>query len=83
MFHRLEKNKSEVIQDAIRLFRLLLFALRPLTVVELRDALMPDVYNPPNESRQELHSFMKRITHSGGNFLEINGVFSLRERATS
>ncbi|KAF8544981.1 hypothetical protein BDD12DRAFT_722697, partial [Trichophaea hybrida] len=79
MFHRLEGNKPEVIHDGIRLFRLLLFALRPLTVVELRDALMPDDDNPSHESRQEIHAIKKRITHSGGNFLEIKGVSPLRE----
>jgi hypothetical protein len=79
MFHRLEDNKPEVIHDGIRLFRLLLFALRPLTVVELRDALIPDDDNPSHESRQQIDAFKKRMTHSGGNFLEIKGVSPMRE----
>ena len=79
MFHRLEDNKPEVIQDGIRLFRLLLFALRPLTVVELRDALIPDDDNPSHESRQQIYAFKKRMTHSGGNFLEIKGVSPMRD----
>lgn len=79
MFHRLEDNKPEVIQDGIKLFRLLLFALRPLTVLELRDALIPDDDNPSHEARQQIHAFKKRMTHSGGNFLEIKGVCPMRD----
>ncbi|KAF8533696.1 hypothetical protein BDD12DRAFT_634825, partial [Trichophaea hybrida] len=39
MLRRLDGGKQRDIRDGIRLFQLVLFAFRPLTVVELRDAL--------------------------------------------
>ncbi|KAF8251993.1 hypothetical protein K440DRAFT_471970, partial [Wilcoxina mikolae CBS 423.85] len=39
MLDRLERGKQRDIRDGIRLFQFVLFALRPLTVVELREAL--------------------------------------------
>ncbi|KAF8541799.1 hypothetical protein BDD12DRAFT_803420 [Trichophaea hybrida] len=73
MFHRLENSSPPVIQDIKRLFRFVILALRPLTVVELRDALaMSDDYNPFQEELQEARSAVRRrIECCGGNFLEI------------
>ncbi|KAF8533010.1 hypothetical protein BDD12DRAFT_900719 [Trichophaea hybrida] len=61
------------IQDSIRLFRYVLFALRPLTVNELRDAIaMQDDFNNSDEFQQNRTTAIKRrIEHCGGNFLEI------------
>jgi hypothetical protein len=77
MFLRLENCKiKRDIQDAIRLFRFVLFTLRPLTVEELRDALaVPDDHNPHSNkfTRNKIHDIGKRIAHCGSGFLEIKG----------
>jgi len=80
MFARLERGDLRDIEVGKRLFRLVLFARRPLTVVELRHALLiVDDRNAP--SCEEYHQniiwvIAKRIEHCGGNFLEINGNYS-------
>ncbi|KAF8541819.1 hypothetical protein BDD12DRAFT_667923, partial [Trichophaea hybrida] len=73
MFSRLENSDSRDIQDGIKLFRFVLFALRPLTVEELRDAIaIPFDYNPSFEFQQNRTTAIeRRIEHCGGNFLEI------------
>ncbi|KAF8538258.1 hypothetical protein BDD12DRAFT_806269 [Trichophaea hybrida] len=73
MFNRLEHQQSEVIQDSIRVFRFVLFALRPLTVIELRDALaLSDDHKPSREDiQQNLRAVERRIKYCAGNFLEI------------
>jgi hypothetical protein len=76
MFDKLEKGQSRDINIGIRLFRFVLFALRPLTVEELRNALaMLDNHNPSYEEfqRNKIHEIERRIEHCGGNFLEIKG----------
>ncbi|KAF8248602.1 hypothetical protein K440DRAFT_599937, partial [Wilcoxina mikolae CBS 423.85] len=73
MFYRLENGQPQVIQDRIRIFRFVLFALRPLTVLELRDALATlDGCNPFCENtQQDIPAVKRRIEHCGGSFLEI------------
>jgi hypothetical protein len=76
MFHRLEGGGDDDIRDGIRLFRFVLFGLRPLALDELRDALaMPDGHSPLYEEFQynKIDPIDRRIVHCGGNFLEING----------
>ncbi|KAF8531950.1 hypothetical protein BDD12DRAFT_902622 [Trichophaea hybrida] len=68
MFDRLENGQSRDVQDGIRLFRLVLFALRPLTVVELCDALaVPHDQNPSYEDfrRNRISEIERRIEHCG------------------
>ncbi|KAF8535301.1 hypothetical protein BDD12DRAFT_664832, partial [Trichophaea hybrida] len=73
MFHRLENGQHQVIQDRIRIFRFVLFALRPLTVLELHNALAtPDDCNPSYEGiQQDICAVKRRIEYCGGSFLEI------------
>ena len=76
MFSRLENGLPRDVQDGIVLFRFIFFALRPLTVEELRDALaMPDDRNPCYEHFQQdkIGEIGRRIEHCGGGFLEIKG----------
>jgi hypothetical protein len=78
MFERLEKGKVRDIQDGIRLFRFVLFARRPLIVMELRHALA--MLDDRNTSYEEfgnniISALPRRIEHCGGNFLEIKGKF--------
>jgi hypothetical protein len=85
MFHRLERGNPQDIQDRIKLFRFVLFAFRPLTVLELRDALaLPDDYSASYEDfeKNKSSAIARRIEHCGGNFLEIKGAFP-SERAAS
>jgi len=79
MLSRLEKGPPRDIRDGIRLFEFVLFALRPLTVEELRDALaVPDDHNSSypkfqkNKTRR-ISAIGRRIEHCGGGFLEIKG----------
>jgi len=76
MFRRLEERQPEVIQDGIMVFRFVLFALRPLTVLELRDALATlDDCNPSYEDiQQDIPAVKRRIEYCGGSFLEIKGA---------
>jgi hypothetical protein len=74
MFQQLEKRDHHDIQDGIRLFRFILFALRPVTVFELRDALaLRDDYDTSYDDFQQnkTGAIARRIEHCGGNFLEI------------
>jgi len=77
MFSRLENGLPRDIEVGIRLFRFVLFALRPLTVEELRDALaVPDprygnCYG--NFLRNKMGEIGRRIEHCGSGFLEIKG----------
>ena len=78
MFERLERGKVRDIQDGIKLFRFVLFARRPLIVMELRHALaMLDDRNTSYEEFQNniISALARRIEHCGGNFLEIKGKF--------
>ncbi|KAF8542352.1 hypothetical protein BDD12DRAFT_802953 [Trichophaea hybrida] len=59
MFDKLEKGQSRDINIGIKLFRFVLFGIRPLTVEELRNALaMLDNHNPPMKSFSEIR-YMK------------------------
>jgi len=76
MFNTLENGLPQEIRDGIRLFEFVLFALRPLTVEELRDALaVPDDHNSCYENFQQnkISAIGRRIEHCGGGFLEIKG----------
>jgi len=76
MFNTLENGPLRDIRDGIRLFEFVLFALRPLTVEELRDALaVPDDHNSSYENFQQnkIGEIDRRIKHCGGDFLEIRG----------
>jgi hypothetical protein len=76
IFERLENGNPPDIQDGIRLFRFILFALRPITVEELCDAIaIRDDHNNAEEFHQNRTSaIVRRIEHCGGNFLEIKGM---------
>ena len=75
IFHRMENRQSEIIQDGIRVFRFVLFALRPLTVVELRDSFaIPDDIDPSPGWQPDIRAFKRRIQNCGDNFLEIKGT---------
>jgi hypothetical protein len=76
MFDRLERGHPQDIQDGIKLFRFVLVALRPLTVLEIREALaVPDENKTSYEDFQQnkTRAIVRRIEHCGGNFLEIKG----------
>jgi len=76
IFSRLENGHFRDTQDGILLFRFIFFALRPLTVEELRDALaVPEAHNPCYEDFEQgkIDAIGKRIEHCGGGFLEIKG----------
>ncbi|KAF8533660.1 hypothetical protein BDD12DRAFT_913955 [Trichophaea hybrida] len=64
------------IQIGKQLFRFVLFARRPFTVVELRDALALAILDDHNASYEEfqqnlISAISRRIEHCGGDFLEI------------
>ncbi|KAF8540605.1 hypothetical protein BDD12DRAFT_980219 [Trichophaea hybrida] len=74
MFDKLQMGYPRDIQDRTKLFRLVLFALRPLSVLEIRDALaLPDDHNASYEDFQQniSRTIARRIEYCGGNFLEI------------
>ncbi|OCL00089.1 putative kinesin [Cenococcum geophilum 1.58] len=84
MLERMTRNKSNLpnkdmrnIWDGVKMFRFVLFARRPLTVDELRHALIiPDnldtTFTPSDNSVQEdILPSKQRIIYCGGNFLEI------------
>jgi len=76
MLNKLENGPLRDIRDGIRLFEFVLFALRPLTVEELRDALaVPDDRNSsyPKFQQNKISAIGRRIEHCGGGFLEIKG----------
>jgi len=76
MFLRLENSNPQDIQLGIRLFRLILFSLRPLTLEELRDALaVPDDLDLRYRKfqRNKIQEIGKRIEHCGSGFLETKG----------
>ncbi|KAF8532761.1 hypothetical protein BDD12DRAFT_785326, partial [Trichophaea hybrida] len=77
-----DKSKQRDVKDAVRMFQLVLFAERPVTVSEIQQALAisdddDDEYSPSDESFEgELiddNNIVKRIIHCGGNFLDIKG----------
>ncbi|KAF8241264.1 hypothetical protein K440DRAFT_573903, partial [Wilcoxina mikolae CBS 423.85] len=73
MFARLEKGHQRDIRVGKKLFRFVMFARRPLTVIELRHALaIPDDHIPYEEFQQSIiRDTRRRIEYCGGNFLEI------------
>jgi hypothetical protein len=77
MFARLEKGHQRDIRVGKKLFRFVIFARRPLTVIELRHALAILDDHIPHEKFQQsiIRDTRRRIEYCGGNFLEIKGKF--------
>ncbi|KAF8241415.1 hypothetical protein K440DRAFT_572220, partial [Wilcoxina mikolae CBS 423.85] len=79
MLERLESYDDQDIQDGVKIFRFVLFARRPLTVLELYNAFaIPEdsepLFLPCHKSFERNTTTMeKRIMHCGGNFLETKG----------
>jgi len=82
MLDRLEaEGRNDEIQDGITLFQFVLFSSRPLTVAELQHVLAfraserdSSATPPHNKFRQLLSKDIEaRISHCGGNFLDITG----------
>jgi len=81
MLDRLEKEGNDLdVTDGITIFKFVLFALRPLTVLELQHILaIQHVFAIPGDPNSQFNKNLfneieKRIMHCGGNFLEINGT---------
>ncbi|KAL7942864.1 ankyrin repeat-containing domain protein [Trichoderma barbatum] len=75
MFENLSENKP-YIPDSKRMFQIVLWAVRPLTVSELLHALgisrAADIeFEPYDDSFEGRIPTKTRITHCGGNFLEV------------
>jgi ankyrin repeat domain-containing protein 50 len=75
MLGKMKKNMADI-RDAVKIFRFVLFAHRPLTAIEILHALgVSD--NPLEEFKPSDESFKQRIPHErriiscGGNFIEI------------
>ncbi|KAF8533665.1 hypothetical protein BDD12DRAFT_473820 [Trichophaea hybrida] len=79
MLERLKSYDNQDIQDGVRIFRFVLFACRPLTVIELYNAFaIPEdsdpLFLPCHKSfERDTRTMEKRIIHCGGNFLETKG----------
>jgi len=80
MLDRLEGGDRDEIQDGITLFQFVLFSSRPLTVAELQHVLAiraseRDTSATPHVrfQRHLSNAIEARITHCGGNFLDITG----------
>jgi len=81
MLDRLEGGDRDEIQDGITLFQFVLFSSRPLAVAELQHVLAfgaskcDSSSTPPHDKfRRHLNNAIEaRITHCGGNFLDITG----------
>lgn len=79
MLERLESYDDQDIQDGVKILRFVLFARRPLTVLELYNAFaIPEdsdpLFLPYHEFFEQDTTIMeKRIMHCGGNFLETKG----------
>lgn len=69
-------GKPETLLDGIKMFQFVLFTCRPLTVIEFLHALgIRDNFNLlSDESFEKYIPRKQRITHCGGNFLEIREV---------
>ncbi|KAA8893235.1 hypothetical protein FN846DRAFT_229021 [Sphaerosporella brunnea] len=72
---KLEKGKPDDITDGFRMFELVLFAYRPLKVMELRDALAVQELGQNKPSNQlfeqsRIKGMGKRLVHCCGNILE-------------
>lgn len=83
---QLKDHEPRDIRTSIELFRLVIFARRPFTIGELRDALAmsvpsnPEVDFSPDERFLECHRIInidKRIVYCGGNFVDIKKVHGM------
>ena len=77
---KLENNEQRDIKVGVKVFQLVLFAFRPLSVLEIQHALaisddIDPEYLPSNASFEDelIKHIHKRIIHCGGNFLDIKG----------
>jgi hypothetical protein len=73
---KLETQRESYVQDGIRMFKLVLFACRPLNATELRHALgIPDNPNaefiPSDDGFYLVDEIERRLIHCAGNLLEI------------
>ncbi|KAF8533282.1 hypothetical protein BDD12DRAFT_866039 [Trichophaea hybrida] len=81
MIRELEDNDEQRdVNDGVRMFQLVRFAFRPLSIAEIQQALaIPDdvdaEYSPSDESFENelIDDIVKRIIYCGGNFLDIRG----------
>ncbi|KAL6890890.1 ankyrin repeat-containing domain protein [Trichoderma evansii] len=79
MLNKMGRNRADI-RDGIKMFQLVLFARRPLAVTELLHALaIPGEsgaeFTISNDSFRNSIPPERRITHCGGNFLEIRRSF--------
>ncbi|KAK1237949.1 hypothetical protein MKX08_002528 [Trichoderma sp. CBMAI-0020] len=79
MLSKMGRNRADI-RDGIRMFQLVLFAFRPLAANELLHALaipgeLDAEFEISNENFQNNIPPERRITHCGGNFLEIRRGF--------
>jgi len=80
MLTRLEKSETQDINNGLKMFRLVLFAFRPLRLAEFHHALaiaddFDAEFSPSDESFEDELSLdiNKHIIHFGGGFLEVQG----------
>jgi len=80
MLTRLEQSETQDINDGLKMFRLVLFAFRPLRLAEFHHALaiaddFDAEFSPSDESFEDELSLdiNKHIIHFGGGFLEVQG----------
>jgi hypothetical protein len=80
MLTRLEKSETHHINNGLKMFRLVLFAFRPLRLAEFHHALaiaddFDAEFSPSDESFEDELSLdiKKHIIHFGGGFLEVQG----------
>ncbi|KAF8535188.1 hypothetical protein BDD12DRAFT_808755, partial [Trichophaea hybrida] len=80
MLLRMVKRNGRDIEDAVKVFRFVLFARHPLTVTELYNALSIVEYSDPlflpcgKSFERDTATMEKRIMYCGGNFLETKGL---------
>jgi len=80
MLKRIGTRRDRDIQDTVKIFRFVLFARRPLTVIELYNTLaIPENsrprFLPCDKAFQNITTEMEKgIVHYGGNFLETKGL---------
>jgi hypothetical protein len=80
MLKRIGMRRDRDIQDTVKIFRFVLFARRPLTVIELYNTLaIPEISRPrflPCDKvfQSNTAEMEKGIVHYGGNFLETKGL---------
>jgi hypothetical protein len=80
MLNKMVACDDRDIQDAVKILRFVLFARRPLKVIELYNALaIPEDSDPrflpcDDAFQRDTTEMEKKIAHCGGNFLETKGL---------